>query len=85
MFNIYTHEKRTLEEDIRASIEVKADKRVKKMKCKLTKVKLIVWSIIERNEVMSQKYKQRVGEFIRQVSMLIFPFISRRLIFMRTN
>ena len=56
MFNVFLNDKRTEEAELRNSTELALEMRAKMMK--------------QRNEVMSQKYRTRVGQFIKQVSLL---------------
>ena len=58
MFNLYLHEKREEEHTRRSNKNLALDNRARAMKV--------------RNEFMSQKYRTRVGQFIREVSIPIY-------------
>ena len=57
MFNLYMHEKRFEEHSRKSNKDLSLETRAKLMK--------------QRNEVMSQKYRTRVGQFIREVSNFV--------------
>ena len=54
MYNVYMHDKRAEAQSLRNSMDLAREQRSKQMK--------------QRNEIMSQKYRSRVGQFIKQVS-----------------
>jgi len=53
MYSMYVHEKRAEAQSLRNSLDLASEQRGKQLK--------------HRNEIMSQKYRSRVGQFIRQV------------------